>query len=299
MALTAGEVAIGMGYLSGTAPLDGETVGEFLQDIDQAVIYAEEQAKYTTQTWNKTDAINGVAAATVLQRFDVDPSTEIYLIKEVATGRVVVFQPFEAGISGMVRLTTGTVATKATEHRNAMAQSLADNRVVSQCMVNMGLVSGTIRIYPQSVTLRPSGITPLQVSTLQTVEAEAVMLAYSPPEAQIHGGGAKTVKLLQARKGTWTVVDPTLSSPVTLQAEAPLLVASGIQATVNAEVVQSLSALSVAPTVPTVTLATPVTVVVSAMDIAATTSAITLATPLRVTVSALAVEASTPAVISP
>lgn len=110
-------------------------IRDALRQINQEAVYLDVRSRYEVEVWDKTSPINGRPASYFLNRPDVDPNFEIYLIKD-QTGKVIFFQPHEAGVSGMVRMTGNNVMVKGREHADQYA-SLEAAGVVIQKLTDM------------------------------------------------------------------------------------------------------------------------------------------------------------------
>lgn len=112
-----------------------DRINNELSKINQATIQAEEEAKFVYEIWDKVSPINGVPAEKFLTRDDVDPDSEIYLIKDAATGQVIYFQPHEPESAGFVRMKTKADAENvAKAHKTKIAEMRANVRVAEQVL---------------------------------------------------------------------------------------------------------------------------------------------------------------------
>ena len=100
--------------------------------INQSAILAEEESYLDVELWDKTSAINGVSAETVLSaRDDIPEGGEVVLIKDNRTGTVVLFQPFDPAQSGLVAMDTTTANALGSSNKSAMAEGAANARVLA------------------------------------------------------------------------------------------------------------------------------------------------------------------------
>lgn len=106
-----------------TAPdLAGRSDAEIdaaLAAVNQDAVYDEQRAAWTTQVWDRTSPINGVPAEHFLARDDVGPTGDIYLL--IRDGQVVMFQPHEPGVAGIVRVPKGRGLTRGNSHADEIA----------------------------------------------------------------------------------------------------------------------------------------------------------------------------------
>lgn len=109
-----------------------------LGTIDQDSIDQEEQAKLTYEIWDKVSPINNASAEVMLTRKDVDPSTEIYLLRDALTGKVVYFQPHKAKVSGLQRMNVAECGTCAAEHKREICVEKANARTLNEIYVKLG-----------------------------------------------------------------------------------------------------------------------------------------------------------------
>lgn len=110
-----------------------------LATVDVNALVAEEESKLVYEVWDKKSPINGVPAEYFLNRFDVDPSSEIYIVKDAETGNVVYFQPHEPEVAGHVRMTKATVHAVAQNHRRKIATERANARAIEQALKSLGV----------------------------------------------------------------------------------------------------------------------------------------------------------------
>lgn len=117
---------------------DIATVNAELAKINQAAVQTEEKSKLIYEVWDKVSPINGVPAEKLLARDDVDPDSEIYLIKDAETGQVIYFQPYEPEAQGFVRMKTKEQAkTVAQNHKAKIAKMRANARVIEQVLTKL------------------------------------------------------------------------------------------------------------------------------------------------------------------
>lgn len=141
--LTAADIlsaAKGMGRQinRGQHATDQDAVQAALDLVNQDDILNQEDTALAYVVWDKQSPINGVAADYFLtQRHDVDPSTEIYLLKDTATGHIVMFQPHVAGVSGHVRMDAQSVHTYAENHRQEIVQNRAHGRIIQAALEHL------------------------------------------------------------------------------------------------------------------------------------------------------------------
>ncbi len=106
-----------------------------LGKIDQNIIQLEEENKLTYEIWDKVSPVNGVPAEKLLSRSDVDVNSEIYLIKDANTGKVLYFQPHAPGEIGFVRMKTKAEAESAAKkHRFLLAEARANARIIKEVL---------------------------------------------------------------------------------------------------------------------------------------------------------------------
>ncbi len=109
-----------------------------LATVDQDAVEVEEQAKLTYEIWDKVSPINKASAEVMLARKDVDPATEIYILRDALTGKVIYFQPHKAKVSGLQRMNVGECFTCAAEHKDEICLERAKARVVNIVYVKLG-----------------------------------------------------------------------------------------------------------------------------------------------------------------
>lgn len=99
-----------------------------LSGVDQAAIFAEEEAALVVEEWDHQTSINGVSPAKIYEhRNDVTPRSTVYLLKDAGTGRVVVFQPFRPHLQGFQPIRDAAV--EGADHRAEIAGERARARV--------------------------------------------------------------------------------------------------------------------------------------------------------------------------
>lgn len=108
-----------------------------LATINQDAEFDAERAKLTVEVWDKQSPINGVSAATVLERRkDIPENGEVYLIKEGE--RILYFQPHAPGVGGMMPMTTDNVLSYANQHADEVAAIRAAARIIDAAITALG-----------------------------------------------------------------------------------------------------------------------------------------------------------------
>lgn len=97
-----------------------------LASIDQDALYDQERAGWTAEVWDRQSPINGVPAQHFLDRGDVPAEGDVYLVKQ--NGQVVMFQPHEPHVGGIVPVPVG----KGLERGNLDADQIAADRTASE-----------------------------------------------------------------------------------------------------------------------------------------------------------------------
>ncbi len=113
-----------------------------LATVDQDAVEAEVQSKLTYEIWDKVSPINDASAERMLARDDVDPSTEIYLLRDAQTGMVVYFQPHKPKVSGVRRMSTANCLACAKEHKDELCREQAEQRITKEVSQRLGVNNG-------------------------------------------------------------------------------------------------------------------------------------------------------------
>lgn len=104
-----------------------------LASVNQQAIIDEEDAKLVTEVWDRRSPINGVDAGTILKsRKDIPKTGAIYLIKDVATDRVLVFQPHDPGQGGFTPIQDADVGDMSEDHRQDCVNRAASRRILME-----------------------------------------------------------------------------------------------------------------------------------------------------------------------
>lgn len=106
-----------------------EAIETELQDIDQEQILEEERALYVAEVWDKRSPVNGAPADQVLASLTDIPYQEIVLLRDLDTGRVVLFQPFQPGAAGYQPIATAEANSVVTGMREDVVQVEAAKRI--------------------------------------------------------------------------------------------------------------------------------------------------------------------------
>lgn len=109
-----------------------------LATLDQPAIEAEERAKLIYEVWDKVSPINEASAEVMLARFDVDPLTEIYLIRDVATGKVIYFQPHKPSVPGLQRMDSNECVSCAADHHVKITKGRTEARIAKEVFIKLG-----------------------------------------------------------------------------------------------------------------------------------------------------------------
>lgn len=101
-----------------------------LATVNQDAIYDAERSTWTTQVWDRKSPINGVPAQYFLDRVDVDEkgTDDIYLL--LRDGQVVMFQPHEPDVQGLVRVPRGRGLARGNTHADVISADNASGEVV-------------------------------------------------------------------------------------------------------------------------------------------------------------------------
>lgn len=87
--------------------------------LDINAIAADMATRWTYQLWDKTSPVNGVDAATVIERYNIAPTDSVFML--LKDGQVIIFQPFDASAGGRAKMTPATV--------NQIAQDALDDQI--------------------------------------------------------------------------------------------------------------------------------------------------------------------------
>lgn len=90
-----------------------------LDSLDIASISAAMAKRWQFVQWDKTSPINGVDAATIIERYGIAPDDAVFML--LKDGQVIVFQPFQPNLSGRQKMTQATI--------NTIAQNMLDTQI--------------------------------------------------------------------------------------------------------------------------------------------------------------------------
>jgi hypothetical protein len=100
---------------------DVAIVRQVLSGIDQAAIFAAEQAKVSVEVWDGASDIQGIPAAHWKSNGDLPVGGHMYLLREVSTGLVLRAQPHAPGGIGRAPMSIEQALAFGTQHRNEVA----------------------------------------------------------------------------------------------------------------------------------------------------------------------------------
>jgi hypothetical protein len=115
--------------------MNDAAVGRALGRVDQAAIIDAADAAVETVEWDRVSDINGKTASEVLAlRDDIPPPpAKVYLIRNVSTGKVIMFQPFKPGVGGRQSMTDqAEFDTIKEDERSKMANARATQMIKRQ-----------------------------------------------------------------------------------------------------------------------------------------------------------------------
>jgi hypothetical protein len=116
-------------WLAKTDATDAD-VEEALGAIDQDAIYDAEAARWDVVVWDRVSPINGHPAAHFLARDDVGDDGDVYLL--TYDGRVMVFQPHEPDLPGIVRIPRGKGRVRGRVHADKVVADRAQGAVLDE-----------------------------------------------------------------------------------------------------------------------------------------------------------------------
>jgi hypothetical protein len=102
---------------------DVAAVRAVLPGIDQAAIFAAEQAKVSVEVWDGVSDIQGIPAAHWKQTGDLPEGGHMYLLRDAATGLVLRAQPHAPAGIGRAPMTHAQAIAFGTQHRDEAAQA--------------------------------------------------------------------------------------------------------------------------------------------------------------------------------
>lgn len=115
----------------GTSVTDGQ-INAALARVDQQPIIDAADAAVVAEEWDRKSPINGKTAQEVIHlRNDIAPlPAKVYLIRNVATGKVIMFQPFKPGLGGRQSMVDqAEFDTIREDARSTMANSRASSDI--------------------------------------------------------------------------------------------------------------------------------------------------------------------------
>ena len=98
-------------------------------DLDQRIVDTEKEL--VTEIWDRKSPINGVKAEDILKRNDVPEGGAIYIVKD-SSGKVIVFQPHEPGVSGIVPMNEETAMGYAEGHKAEMVAWAVHSKLLAE-----------------------------------------------------------------------------------------------------------------------------------------------------------------------
>lgn len=117
--------------LGSSATLDQIQIA--INQIDRAVLEAQERQRYRVEIWDKKSAINGVPAEKVLaSRDDIPADGEVYLI--YVDDHLVYFQPHDPDQGGIVPIPEGKGVERGQQHVSALVGRDVDQRVMEEVL---------------------------------------------------------------------------------------------------------------------------------------------------------------------
>ena len=109
---------------------DAATVRAVLATIDQAAIFAAEQARVSVEVWDGVSDIQGIPAAHWKQTGDLPDGGHMYLLRDASTGLVLRAQPHAPGGIGRAPMTREQAIAFGTQHRDEAAMQGARAAVI-------------------------------------------------------------------------------------------------------------------------------------------------------------------------
>ena len=111
--------------------LTDKEVDDALAEIDQDKEFDEERAKYKVEVWDRKSPINGVPAEDVLnKRNDIPKNSQVYLIKDAETDKVLMFQPHKPEVQGLQAVEDGN--TEGNNHCDKIAGSRTAQKIIQE-----------------------------------------------------------------------------------------------------------------------------------------------------------------------
>lgn len=107
-------------------------IDDALTTIDQDAIYDKRRTELVAEVWDRVSPINDVPASHFLNRGDVPPIGDVYLIRDTVTGNIVTFQPHEPDAVGIIPVPVGQGLARGKLHADNLAASHAADEVLTK-----------------------------------------------------------------------------------------------------------------------------------------------------------------------
>lgn len=112
--------------------LDVTTIKSALATIDQTTLQNSNRNRYQVKIWDKVSDINGIPSSQILERYDISPDGEVYLI--YVDGKLQIFQPHAPNQQGHVAMDRATAERYASDHAEEISTSEVDKKIIDQVL---------------------------------------------------------------------------------------------------------------------------------------------------------------------